>query len=244
MKKLFTLLMAMVFVSAVANAQFTHRFDVDMVRPTGLTSSNPGGGGVIDTILFRVIVAQGSITAGIDTLGIGTSSGVIRLAVTNNSYATGDTLGLRITNDTIGIPANAGTYSYCGSVFMFDRSESTRIASTFDTTGWRSCIPLTVNWATSVDDILSVDYHKSVKIKVYPNPAVGNEINLDYVAQSANEVVVNIYDISGRKVLSQNLGNAYKGQKDFSIDISAINKGMYILELRQDGIKATGQFVK
>jgi|GEM_PF-2272261 len=246
MKKLLLLLVAAVSLGTAANAQFTHRFDIDMVRPTGLNSTNPGSGGVIDTVLFRVIVSQGSINAGTDTLGITTSSGRTRLVVTNNSYAQGDTLGIRITNDTISIPAQTGTYAYCGRIFMFDRANSTTgfVATTFDTTGYNSCVPLNVNFAAGVEDFKIFDNSKKVSVKVYPNPATGNTINLDYVAQNTTEAVVNIYDLTGRKVLTHSYGKAFKGQENYSVDISGINKGMYILEIRQDGIKATGQFIK
>ena len=85
---------------------------------------------------------------------------------------------------------------------------------------------------------------QSQKINVYPNPAVGNTINMDYVAQNASSVEVSVYDLTGRKVMSHSYGQSFKGQEGFNLDISSLNNGMYILEMRQEGIKATTQFVK
>ena len=67
---------------------------------------------------------------------------------------------------------------------------------------------------------------------------------MDYVAQNASAVEVNVFDLTGRKVMSHSYGKVFKGQEGFNLDISSLNNGMYILELRQDGNKATSQFVK
>lgn len=245
MKKLFTLIMLTVFAIG-ANAQtFTHKFDVTLLSPGNANVNTNTNYAFGDTL--RIILTQGNLTAS-DTLAVQNVVGVSTYTLSSLPRLQGDTIYLA-KQDTISIPATPGVYPYCVRAFILDRSNpssfSSLISANFDTTGSNSCVQFTAGYATSVDDYFTkVDGTKLQKISVYPNPAIGDKINLDYIAQNASEVEVNIYDLTGRKVLSHSFGKAFKGQEGFNLDISGINNGMYILELRQDGIKATAQFMK
>ena len=230
----------MVFFTTLANAQ-THRFDVTLLRPAPNFTVTAGGTYAIgDTV--RVILSQGSLTTN-DTIGLSTPDGTSIYYFTA-AQAQGDTVYLT-KQDTITFNTNVGTYDYCVRAYLFDRAQTDFVSPNFDTNGHRSCSAFTLQgWPSSTEEFTRVEKDRTLKLKLYPNPVVGNIVNLDYIAQNASEVEVNVFDISGRKVLNKSFGQAFKGQEGYGLDISELNIGMYILELRQDGIKATGQFVK
>ena len=91
---------------------------------------------------------------------------------------------------------------------------------------------------TISNDILKVnDVANSSKlsIKYYPNP-VKNTLN--YIGrEKINEL--SIYDAAGRKVQSQKV-NSEQG----SVDVSGLNKGMYIVSGKTDGVTETFKIIK
>lgn len=234
-------MIALVFVVSVAHAQTSTRFTTVLTSPTNNSTHNNGTTMIQEA---TVTVAAGAIVPG-DTIAFGdpiTLSNTpptvyIRTGITK---AMGDTLQFNYTYN--GLSANAGTNNYCVRAFLFNAGT---FATGFDTTGYRSCNSVTfVGAPAGVNQIVFEKGIATQKVKIFPNPATADNINFDYVAQNASDVEVNVYDLTGRKVMSHSFGKAFKGQEGFSLDISSINKGMYILELRQDGIKATGQFMK
>ena len=82
---------------------------------------------------------------------------------------------------------------------------------------------------------------KKEQLVTYPNPAV-NEIGFKYDFQKNSNAVIRVTDIAGRIVLTNELGNQVVGEKAFSLDISALNNGMYQLELITDGKRAISKF--
>ncbi|MDY4789707.1 MAG: T9SS type A sorting domain-containing protein [Bacteroidales bacterium] len=88
----------------------------------------------------------------------------------------------------------------------------------FPTTGTFDCKSI------GIDDV-QLDF---VEAKVYPNPAI------DYLSIETKEVVqrLEVYDALGRKVISK-----IPNQNNFSIDISNLEQGIYILKLQtKEGI--------
>lgn len=230
------------FCGMFVNAQITHRFDVTLLRPSANFTVTAGNTYAIgDTV--RVILSQGGLTS-VDTIGLVTPGGISLYSFTTPRLQ-GDTVFLA-KQDTVTAGTNVGNHNFCVRAFLFDRSvANTGISANFDTTGSRSCVPFTIQgWPTATNDFVLIENNKSLKLSISPNPAIGNKINLDYIAQNASNVDVNIYDMTGRKVFTQSFGKAFKGQEGYGLDISALNNGMYILELRQDGVKATGRFLK
>lgn len=79
------------------------------------------------------------------------------------------------------------------------------------------------------------------QLLAYPNPAVNN-ISFKYNFKKNGNAVIRVTDIAGRIVLTQELGNQVMGEKTFSLDISALNNGMYQLELVTDDKRAISKF--
>lgn len=82
------------------------------------------------------------------------------------------------------------------------------------------------NLATNNPHPFSVNESDERSIKVFPNPA-GDFIRFEVLNPSANLQEVQIYDISGKKVLSGICNSATS-----SLDVSQLDTGMYILHLR------------
>ena len=72
---------------------------------------------------------------------------------------------------------------------------------------------------------------KSSYFEIFPNPNTGNEINISFIASnSGDNFVVNISDISGRKVFEKTLVADTKGINTTIINSeSNLSKGIYFL---------------
>lgn len=80
------------------------------------------------------------------------------------------------------------------------------------------------------DSTLDTNYFSKNHINIYPNP-VKDILNFD----KNNKLQYEIYDITGKFVLNGNNNN---------VDVSAIEKGVYILKLIKDDIISTQKFIK
>lgn len=73
---------------------------------------------------------------------------------------------------------------------------------------------------------------------VYPNPAK-NEINVSFEAKDGKSLTLNVFDASGKQVLSQNAADGVN-----KIDISRIPAGAYVLTVEGGKEKLTEKFIK
>lgn len=74
-------------------------------------------------------------------------------------------------------------------------------------------------------------------LNVYPNPTTG-KLNLDYNGAAAGKVVINVYSITGQKVLNQEF-EAVEGFNTYSIDLGTNSRGIYFLELMDQNGRIT-----
>jgi hypothetical protein len=77
-------------------------------------------------------------------------------------------------------------------------------------------------------------------LKLYPNPA-GAQISFEMDA-SNTVLAATISDISGRKILNSTFNQ--KAKTEYSLDVSGLLPGMYIVQLQTDKGTATGKFIK
>ena len=99
-----------------------------------------------------------------------------------------------------------------------------------------------VNCYSLIANISSVAYRLSAPIitlsesnySIFPNPAQ-NELNIDFTLVSNKTVEVKLYDITGKLVFTHTM-NGVEGFNKNVIDISSLNKGIYMLECN-DGDK-------
>ncbi|MFB6343056.1 T9SS type A sorting domain-containing protein [Saccharicrinis sp. FJH62] len=97
------------------------------------------------------------------------------------------------------------------------------------TTGTKS------DWFYSLKETTRLNNREFTPLNFYPNPA-HDEIQLNLKGDSG---LLSIYNLSGKR-LSQ---NAYFGSNP-NIDISNLTKGVYIIEIVQDGKLVRSKFVK
>ncbi|HNZ43976.1 MAG: T9SS type A sorting domain-containing protein [Bacteroidales bacterium] len=67
-------------------------------------------------------------------------------------------------------------------------------------------------------------------IMIYPNPASEN-LNVTYNAENNGDVQISIYDLAGR-LLNSTSYQANKGLNNYSMSVSALAKGIYVLSLK------------
>jgi hypothetical protein len=99
-----------------------------------------------------------------------------------------------------------------------------------------------VNCYSLIANLSSVAYRLSAPIitqsesnySIFPNPAQ-NELNIDFTLASNKTVEIRLYDITGKLVFTHSM-KGVEGLNKNVIDISSLNKGIYMLECN-DGDK-------
>jgi hypothetical protein len=85
---------------------------------------------------------------------------------------------------------------------------------------------------TSTNSI--AELHQKALYAVYPNPAY-DELHIVFSENTAQQMVLNITDISGKTVLQQSIA---KGASEISISVNALSNGLYFLNSSIPGAKA------
>ncbi len=83
------------------------------------------------------------------------------------------------------------------------------------------------------NSIYQIDKITDNTLKVYPNP-FNNELNIDYVLQGDSKVIIEIFDITGKKVQEIVNENQKAGEYNFKWNSQNMQKGIYILKLSTD----------
>ena len=80
-------------------------------------------------------------------------------------------------------------------------------------------------------------------LKIYPNP-VANQANVELQLQQDSEVLVELYDLSGKKLQTIFEGTLPKGEQVVDFDASKLSQGKYFVRILADGMIGTERFVK
>jgi hypothetical protein len=84
---------------------------------------------------------------------------------------------------------------------------------------------------------------KNTGLMLYPNPA-NNNVTLNFFATENESVMVNVMDLNGRIVKSEPSNKLNAGYVDYTIDISNLNTGVYIVNVSGTvGIKRVAKLV-
>ena len=96
---------------------------------------------------------------------------------------------------------------------------------------------INLNWYRF--DILEgiIDLSNSKKVNVYPNPISGENLNIDFIDESHSEMLIQIFDISGRLIYSEDISSE---NEDVDIPSHMIPRGISMLKII-DGSKSYGQ---
>jgi len=82
---------------------------------------------------------------------------------------------------------------------------------------------------------LSITDAKQDRIKMFPNPANGNEVTI----LSNQDIIAEVYDILGKKVTVQNISS-----NQSKLNISDLTKGVYIVKLNSEVGTQTKRLIK
>lgn len=83
--------------------------------------------------------------------------------------------------------------------------------------------------------ILALENHVLNSFKMYPNPIKGNLLKFEY----SKESIIEIFDVLGKKVFNDSI-NATKNY----INISNLNKGIYILKITSDNTSLSKKLIR
>lgn len=83
----------------------------------------------------------------------------------------------------------------------------------------------------SYSNMVSVMFTSEGSLMVFPNPA-SDRVFLDYESPRSGPVEINLLDINGRHVLTQNL-ELNAGRNRIPMDIGHVSEGVYIIQLNQ-----------
>ena len=72
----------------------------------------------------------------------------------------------------------------------------------------------------------------------FPNPVSNNEVFVDFVATTSNTLLVDLYDVTGKKTMSLNKGSFEPGNHRVKLDIN-LTQGVYIMKVNYGSYLAT-----
>ncbi len=76
-------------------------------------------------------------------------------------------------------------------------------------------------------------FSDDLSLTVFPNPSYGN-IVLNFYMSNHSDVHLNIYDLNGKLMYSENFNGLGKGKQSANIDISSLAEGSYLVQLHSD----------
>ena len=91
-------------------------------------------------------------------------------------------------------------------------------------------------------DIPSVSSVGDNSVRFYPNPAV-NRSTMEITVGQAGKASMRIYDLSGKMIYSENLGNLTEGVHTRTIDCQALPHGMYLVNVVIGSQRATSKLI-
>ena len=114
-------------------------------------------------------------------------------------------------------------------------------------TGHQSEYTDNIIWAMKVvPDFAGLSVEEAVNpmtnVQVYPNPASNGQITFGINASQAAEMNIAIFNITGQKVMEQNV-NACLGMNETSINISSLTSGIYFATVKANGFENTVKFI-
>ena len=122
----------------------------------------------------------------------------------------------------------------------------TDLAQTF-TTDFYNFVIRCLQWVTGDYEIpvepSGINTLKTGNTTIYPIPSEGL-VNIKITLNTVSEVKINIYDVTGKLMLSEKYEMLNKGENNISLDISNLNTAQYIYEIITDTEIIKGKLIK
>ena len=100
------------------------------------------------------------------------------------------------------------------------------------------------NYKVTGDDVPETPAEPAVAVNVniYPNPVCG-QATVRFDAKENSDVSLQVFDLTGRLVMSQNVGRFAKGMHEVRISTENLSSGSYILRLNQGATSNCAKFL-
>lgn len=105
-------------------------------------------------------------------------------------------------------------------------------------------------WGWSFDNLYiqqdptGVEPSLTNEFSAYPNPTTG-KVNLNFTLAKNLEVAISVWDMTGRSVMNQNLGNQNEGRHQVELNLESSPDGIYLVRLKTNqGEKITKVLIK
>lgn len=87
----------------------------------------------------------------------------------------------------------------------------------------------------------SIDNLNNVALNLYPNPTNGS-LNFSQTFNGATEAVANVYDITGKVIMTKDFGTQFAGTKAFQMNVADLPAGTYTLEFITNENRGVSKF--
>jgi len=248
MKKIYTLLAAALCLGTAANAQRVIDLQTTITSPAANATITSGNtltvNGVVKNLSTQQLKATDSVlyAFAIDNNLVSFNSGgqtVSYFFKTGKILNQNDTLQI---NRSFTISFNSslnGSHTFC--LVAFPLNESVDSVTDNVTTNNSGCNAVTFAGGTTGVETITAEIAENSVGRTYPNPA-NSEVNFDLNLGGNNSVTVQVYDITGRLVMSEDKGYMTKGNHTVKMNTAALVKGMYIYRVNIGTEVSTGKF--
>jgi hypothetical protein len=152
----------------------------------------------------------------------GPGASQFRIQIIGKTYASGDTMQITIPGLSVNLVAPTSINANLRVIsFVRGGNITNEVAPAIN----NNTITKTVVWYNQYGNGVGLgELFKNVNVKVYPNPAK-DVLNIE--TNYGKEVVINIYDITGKKVES-----IRNNEQITKINVAEFNKGFYMYEIK------------
>jgi type IX secretion system substrate protein/carboxypeptidase family protein len=202
----------------------------DITLNYGATTSGPGFIGGSVTTGANKGTADGDPVTGLLIFAIGSSGTPVQVAVTDGS---GNYSFSNLPLDTYAIfpeELSFNTTAYTNVTITPDNTAMTNVSFTEHT------ISMTI---TPADELKVNEVSAVSSLFIFPQPSNG-KLNLQSKLPAAEKASVIVRDITGRQVYSTNI-SMLKGNDINQIDLSALNNGLYLMNVNSAAISYFGK---
>lgn len=195
--------------------------------PIRMICKNNGSDGMVagDTLYWNALIIDIATSQIIVQIPQNATSGNAYLTVLERDVPVGDTISVGRNFSTTAYVEYSRTIRFGGSCGAIDRSNPVNDPNTDNNSTYTD-----ITW-WNVDrngvSVEKLDYNNNIAL--YPNPA-NTELNLQLKYAKLADVSVELIDITGKVILSENVSTSIS-DAGYTIDVSNVPNGMYIVRV-------------
>jgi thiol-disulfide isomerase/thioredoxin len=130
-------------------------------------------------------------------------------------------------SDSYGDGLNGAAWGGSNGFYTVTSSDGTTIATGGGADNWdNEDSPFSAtSFVSGIEDVIATE-----SFNLYPNPATGN-VNVALELLSSEKVSLDVYDMVGKVVFSEDFGTMSAGHSLKAIDVSQLNNGIYMMNI-------------